>query len=169
MKSIILDLKNLVESKEEAYGQHIIIGIEVSDEGMPMGIVTKVKGSPIMAIGMIDLLSQKLEEARQTAYEQLEQIENREMTETSVREESSTRSPMDVVNDLEKALDGFSHEDMPFLEDIQKRAKAAMERMDKPALDAIIQEMKDYKRQKEKGKDSDDNADFNLNDFKGGF
>jgi hypothetical protein len=167
MKSIILDLKKLVESKEEGYGQHIIIGMEVSDEGMPMGIVTKVKGSPIMAIGMIDLLSQKIEEARQTAYDQLEQIENREMTQTSVREENSTRTPMDVVNDLEKALDGFSHTDLPFLEDIQKRAKAAMEKMDKPALDAIIKEMKEYKKRKEGG--SDDNADFNLNDFKGGF
>ena len=112
-------------------------------------------------------LIKKLEEARQTAYDQLDQIENRDMTQTSVREESSNRTPMDVVNDLEKALDGFSHTDLPFLEDIQRRAKAAMEKMDKPALDAIIKEMKEYKRRKEGG--SDDNADFNLNDFKGGF
>lgn len=167
MKSIILDLKKLVESKEEGYGQHIIIGMEVSDEGMPMGIVTKVKGSPIMAIGMIDLLSQKLEEARQTAYDQLEQIENRDMSQTSVREESSSRSPINIVNDLDNALKGFSHEDLPFLEEIQKRAKAAMERMDKTALDAIIQEMKEYKQRK--GRSSDDNAEFNLDDFKGGF
>jgi hypothetical protein len=167
MKSIILDLKNLVESKEKSYGQHMIIGIEVSDEGMPMGIVIKVKGSPIMSIGMIDLLSQKLEEARQTAYEQLEQIQNREMSQTSVREENSTRTPMDVVKDLETALDGFSHDDLPFLEDIQRRAKAAMEAMDKTALDAIIQEMKEYK--KRKGGGSDESPDFNLNDFKGGF
>lgn len=163
MKSIILDLKTLVEKEEKEYGQHIIIGIEVSDEGMPMGIVTKVKGSPIMSIGMLDLLAQKLEEARETAYEQLEQIQNREMSTSSMKEERSSNPLMDIEN----IMNGFGPEDLSYLEDVQRRAREAMKTMDKAALDALIQEMKDYK--KKKGIDSGDDPEFNLDDFKGGF
>jgi hypothetical protein len=167
MKSIILDLKELVEREEKEYGQHIIIGIEVSDDGMPMGIVTKVKGSPIMSIGMLDLLSEKLEEARQTAYQQLEEIQNREMSTSSKREERSARNPADIMADLDNVLKGFTFDDIAFLEDIQNRAKAAMEARDKDALDKILEEMRAYK--KRKGGNSGDDPEFNLNDFKGGF
>ncbi len=163
-ESVILDLKKLVESKEKDYGQHIIIGIEVSEEGVPMGIVLKVKGSPVMTLGMLELVAAQLEEAREQAYAQLDEIQEKHMTRSSTKPDGTREVSGMNVDDIIK---DFSAEDLPFLEDMQKRARAAMESMDKEELDRILAEMKEYKKRRQEGSGGDE--DFDIEDFKGGF
>ena len=85
------------------------------------------------------------------------------MSTSSMKEERSSNPLMDIEN----IMNGFGPEDLSYLEDVQRRAREAMKTMDKAALDALIQEMKDYK--KKKGIDSCDDPEFNLDDFKGCF
>jgi hypothetical protein len=169
--SILVDLHKLLEvdSKGKDYFSHMLVALEVSEDGTPIGAVVKMKCSPILALGVIDLLHEKLSEARETVLEELSNYEKDNMNvEKHDHSIDDSTDAGDFKSMMNKAIESISHEDREFFVDSQKRAIAALMANDEAALKAILAEMRAYVDSKKK-KGDDDSKGFDLNDFKGGF
>lgn len=160
--SVLLDLRNLleVEAKDKNYFSHMILGLEVNEDGTPIGAVVKMKCSPVLALGVIDLLHQRLDEAREQVLRELESYEKAHMT---TEESGDVDSFENMMKNAHKYL---SDDDKEFFQNCQKRALDALMKNDEDTLKSIIAEMRAYVDNKKKG---GSNSGFNLNDFKGGF
>ena len=164
--SMLVDLRKFFEEEnnDKNYFSHMVVAMEVSENGTPIGAAVKMKCSPILALGVIDLLHDKLSEAREQVLEELKEYENENM---SVEQERSSDSinPFDKI--LKSAMQSISDEDKAFFADCQKRAIRAIMDGDEEKLKEITNEMRKYVENKTKKNDSSD--DFNIEDFKGGF
>lgn len=165
--SVLVDLRNMLEidGKDKNYFSHMILGVEILENGMPLGAVVKMKCSPILALGVIDLLHQKLDEARETVMQELQEYEKSAMTTESSEDDEDTGFKR-FENMMRNAAKHMSDEDRAFFADSQRRALAALLSNDEEALKDIIAEMRERLEKKRKDK-SDDG--FDLNDFKGNF
>ncbi len=162
--SIIEEFKNFIEKQskdESSFYDHLILGIEVSDGGVPLGIVTKLTGSPIMSLGMIDILLEKLQDAREEVLGQIKKIEE------EVKQASHIVKSDDFKN-FQKTFDRMSIDDKDFFNDIHKRIIQALIKKDEEEMRKIMNDVKEYGRKKF-GIDFDPDSDFNLDDFKNGF
>jgi Mg2+ and Co2+ transporter CorA len=164
--SMLLDLRKFFEedNNDKNYFSHMVVAMEVSENGTPIGAAVKMKCSPILALGIIDLLHDKLSEAREQVLEELKEFEKDNM---SVEQEviSETSNPFDKV--LKSAMESISDEDKAFFADCQKRAIRAIIDGDEEKLKEITDEMRKHVENKTKKDDSSD--DFDIEDFKGGF
>lgn len=165
--SMLVDLRKFFEEEnaDKNYFSHMVVAMEVSENGTPIGAAVKMKCSPILALGIIDLLHDKLSEARDQVLEELKEYENENM---SVEKEtiSEISNPFDRV--LKSALESISDEDKAFFADCQKRAIKAIMDGDEDKLKQITEEMRKHVENKTKKDDSSEEG-FDLNDFKGGF
>ena len=174
-ESVLLDLRNLleVEAKDKNYFSHMILGMEINEDGTPIGAVVKMKCSPVLALGIIELLHERLHEAREQVLKELASYEQAHMT----SEMSDADDSKEVDNEYDE-LKRFEHmmknaatlmpeKDKEFFIDCQKRAIMAMLNSDEDALKAVISEMREFvKKKRDNGKSNDG---FDINDFKGNF
>jgi hypothetical protein len=161
---LLEDLRNYLESapnKSKNYNDHLLLGIEVSNSGLPLGVVTKLNGSPVISLGMIDLLLEKLQETRDEVMEQMKNFEK------------EARMADDIINgkdfkNFQKTFDKMSVDDKDFFNDIHKRILQALMTKNEEEMRNIMNEVKEYGKKKF-GKDFDSDSDFNIDDFKNGF
>lgn len=137
----------------------MMVGLETNNEGLPIGAVIKVKASPIVTLGMVDLLREKLNEVREEALSRLKDIED------ANNEESNDDEFQNAIRSMKE--NGLSDEDREFLDNAQDRALKCVLESDGEGLKKILDEIKAYAK-KRTGIDPD-SGEFNLNDFKGGF
>lgn len=170
--SVLVDLHKMLEvdSVGKDYFSHMLVALEVSEDGTPIGAVVKMKCSPILALGVIDILHEKLSEARETVLEELENYEKANMN-TQKHDHSGNDIPdeNDFKAMMKHAMDSLNEKDKAFFVDSQKRAIAALLANDEKALKAIIAEMREFVERKNKNKGDDDSTGFDMNDFKGSF
>lgn len=169
--SILADLREFF--KDEAaknYFSHVIVAMEVSEKGTPIGAAVKLTCSPILALGVIDLLHEKLSEARDAIMKELDDYEKANMSVDSSVNSINAESSIDALFDdvIKSSLESISNEDKSFFADCQKRALDAIMNNDEDTLKAIVKEMREYVEKKTKGGDLSDD-DFDINNFKGGF
>ena len=79
--SLLVGLRNYLENDydDKSPFSHMVIAMEISENGVPIGTAIKMKCSPILALGMIDLLRQKLDESREDVLKQLGEFEKDNM------------------------------------------------------------------------------------------
>jgi len=164
--SILVDLRKFFEQEnsDKNYFSHMVLAMEVSENGTPIGAAVKMKCSPILALGVIDLLHEKLNEAREQVLEELESYEKENMSVESDKHHGFVENFDQVIK---SALSSISDEDKAFFADCQKRAINALMNDDEETLKSIVNEMREYVEKKTKKNGSSD--DFNIEDFKGGF
>jgi hypothetical protein len=148
----------------------MLVALEVSEDGTPIGAVVKMKCSPILALGVIDILHEKLSEARETVLEELSNYEKANMnTQEHSHSSKKVSDEKDFKSMIQHAMDAFSTEEREFLVDSQKRAIAALMANDEPKVKAIIAEIREFFERKKNNKRDDNSTDFDINDFKGSF
>jgi hypothetical protein len=163
--SVLVDMRDFFKDEESKnYFPHMMVGIESNNEGLPIGAVIKVKASPLMTLGMADMLEKKLQEIRKEAYDRLEQLE-------AMNSGDDDDSPNQ--HEFQKALSklqkhGLTDEDRKYLDESQDKALRCLVNGDAEGLKEILEDLKAYAK-KRTGQDFSGDSEFNLNDFKGGF
>ena len=71
-KQSILKMLQEFEDKNLPMNEHVLVCVEVDDNGIPVGSAIKIKGTPFQSIGMIEMVMRKLEEARESIFEKFE-------------------------------------------------------------------------------------------------
>lgn len=148
-KSYLFQIKSLTDTKLEGEKpfDHLIIATESDAAGLPTGFYIKAQGQPFVALGMIELLQKKLDEARAQVYEKLD------------RAESFTR-------DLDKLPLEYANK----LREFEARAKKAIEQGNFEELQKIKKETEElFQEIRNKKNNNTNTGGFNINDFKGGF
>ena len=108
--SLLLDLRKFFtdEDNDKDYFSHMVIAMEVSENGMPIGTAIKMKCSPILALGIIDLLHEKLNESRAEVIRQLEDFEKDNMSNNmSVDKSTDSTSYNPFPNPFDKILKDY--------------------------------------------------------------
>jgi len=169
--SILVGIRNFLENDYDDTSpfSHMVIAMEISDTGVPIGTAIKMKCSPILALGMIDLLHTKLNESREDILKQLGEFEKENM---SIERDVSNITANPFPNPFDKILKdskvNLTSEEKDFFNDCQKRALAALMAKDEEELDRITNELREYVEKKVNKKSSGDKG-FDINDFKGNF
>ena len=162
-ESVLANLHALFETSGKNFLPHILIAYEVSEEGTPIGAVVKLKCSPLVGLGIIDVLQEKLNEARQTILDELDSQEVSTEEGSSAKQKIVNTGFDDIMSTFDSIL---SPEDKAYLEDCNRRAIEAIKSNNPGMLITVMKQMRDY-IEKKKGNTPD--SDFNLDDFKGGF
>lgn len=160
--SLLLELHDLLEKKlaSKEFTPHLLVATEATEDGKPMGAVVKLKASPFMALGMIEVIMEKLAEARENVLQDLRDLEDHSAKEGG-------KLSTEIINDFfDKTKDYLSPDVKAFLEDIQKRAEKAMSENNGFELMQIMKEMREFREKYGKGGNP---GGFNLDDFKGSF
>jgi len=170
--SILVGLRNFLENDYDDTSpfSHMVIAMEISDNGVPIGTAIKMKCSPILALGMIDLLHTKLNESREDVLKQLGEFEKENM---SIERDTSSLSANAFPNPFDKILKdskvNLTSEEKDFFNDCQKRALRALMAKDEDELDRITKELREYVEKRVNKKNSSGDKGFDINDFKGNF
>ena len=160
-KFLLEEIREILGDNRDKFHDHIVLGIDSSDNGVPLGVAVKVQASPLIALGMIDLLVERLNEAREEVLEQVKQIEKQSR---NIEQALTTDGPMDLKK-LSKLFDNMSAEDKAFFDGIHARMMEAIMKRDETAMKTILAEVQDYAKKRNKNK----GGDFDINDFKNGF
>lgn len=174
--SLLVGLRKFLEEdyNDKSPFSHMVIAMEISENGVPIGTAIKMKCSPILALGMIDLLQTKLKESREDVLMQLGEFEKDNMsTEKDISSSNkSFQNPFDkILNDSKVELTDNEKE---FFNDCQSRALKALMAGDEEELEKITNELREYVEKrlstnKKKSSDDSDDKGFDINDFKGNF
>ena len=135
-----------IETKDLTFNEHILLCIEVDDNGLPTGSALKVQGTPYQTLGMIDVAIRKLEEARESIHEKFESVES--------ASRMLDKMPKEVVAKIRK---------------FEEEARQAMRDGDVSKLEELKNRVKNELGMSADEDDSSDSDGFNINDFKGGF
>jgi hypothetical protein len=139
-----------IETKDLNFNEHILLCIEVDDNGLPIGSALKVQGTPYQTLGMIDVAIRKLEEARESIHDKFQSVEK--------ASRMLNELPIDMVKKIRKfedeARQAMSDGDIEKLEELKNKVRDEL---------GILGEDSDNPN------DSDEPTDFNINDFKGRF
>lgn len=162
-KCIIEELQKFVEKENghEKFNDHLLLGISIMDNGIPSGLVSKLQANPIAALGMLDLLLEKLQQTREETLKQIENIKEK------MEESSKVMNSPDFKN-FNKIFDKMSEHDKGFFDDIHRRMLKALMEKNEEEMRRIVDEVKAYGKKKF-GSDFDTDSGFNLDDFKNGF
>lgn len=170
--SLLVGLRKFFEEEnsDKNFFSHMVIAMEVSDTGVPIGTAIKMKCSPILALGIIDLLHEKLTESRAEVIKQLQEFEKDNM---SIERDSNSISASPFPNPFDKLLKDakveLTSEERDFFNDCQQRALKALMKGDEEELDRITNELREYVEKRTSNKRSSDDKGFDINDFKGNF
>lgn len=144
--SLLEKIENKIQKEEIELASHLMICLEINDEGLPSGQVVKVSADPYETLGMIDVAIFKLNEIREKLHQKFKKTED------------ANRLLNNLPKDIQKILD--DHDD-----DIKK----AFESNDANALEDLKNKiLGSIKPDEEKNDDDTDDDGFNINDFKSG-
>lgn len=150
------------EVDDKSCFDHLLLVYEVDDRGVPNSTIVKAQGSPVIVLGMIDVLLIKLESLREQVHQKIINAENGS-----------------------KNVGGMSEEIKEKLRALEGRAKKAVEENNEEEMNNIKNEMKnifmdvlekssedlnvDFGIEKDEDEDgpSFPGDDFNIDDFKG--
>jgi hypothetical protein len=158
MKKSVLD--KLQEFKKEidqpGFNSHFLVGVDVTEDGVPHASMMISKGKPFETIGMIDILIQNLQDTKEEIVSELSQKNN-------------TKTVSKISNQIENALNSLPKHIKDKVIDIKRRLDKAFEEQDEESIAKIRIELEQLKLD-ELGPDSnnDDDSNFNITDFKGG-
>lgn len=156
MKKSVLD--KLQEFKKEidqpGFNSHFLVGIDVTENGVPHASMMISKGRPFETIGMIDVLIQNLKDTRKEVINELSQKNN-------------SKNVSKLSDQIEGALNSLPKHIRDKVIDIKQRLDKAFEEQDEEALAKLKIELQNLKHD-ELGPDDDDDGSFNITDFKGG-
>jgi hypothetical protein len=142
-KQSILKMLQEFEDKNLPMNEHVLVCVEVDDNGIPVGSAIKIKGTPFQSIGMIEMVMRKLEEARESIFEKFESVEN--------ASRAINNLPKEMVDKIRKfedeARDAVMNGDMEKLRSLKDKIKNE--------LGISVDD------------DDTDESGFNINDFKG--
>jgi hypothetical protein len=179
-----LDFFNLLEEKleKEDVNSHIIIGIDLLDQGIPGGMVIKVQASPLEIIAAGELLKDKIEVMIKDAKDDLKEMEAASKKSQGIVPDSfrSFSSPFDegeksqrenMSDMLKKTVQGSDLPDAikSQILKLDEEFKAAMEIRDISAVLKVLGKMQEIKKQMRDsgfGDDLGNDDNFDLNNFK---
>lgn len=133
------------DNAEANFNEHVLIMLEADENGIPVGNITKVKGTPFQVLGMVDMAIRKLEEVRESVLMKFEAVEN----------------ASSLMNQLPEELRAK-------VKDFENRAREAASKGDIDSLEKLRNALKEELGMQDNDDDSDESG-FNLNDFKNGF
>lgn len=152
-KSIIDAIRKYVdETPKSQVPDHVLIAVELDDDGVPTATAVNAKGRPFTMIGMLDLIIRKAEENKEEVHEKIE------------RAESGNNGIKDMPQELQDKL-----------RDLENRAREAARNESLGELFAIKEEaekiMRDFVEKhrddsEDKKDDDSDPSNFTLGDFK---
>ena len=152
-KSIIDAIRKYVdETPKSQVTDHLLIAVELDDDGVPTATAVNAKGRPFTMLGMLDLVIRKAEENKEEIHERIE------------RAESGNNSVGKMPQELQDKL-----------KDLESRAREAARSENLGDLFAIKAEaeqiMRDFIEKHgdgsdDKKEDNSDPSDFTLGDFK---
>ncbi len=156
MKKSVLDKLNdfKKEIDQPGFNSHFLVGIDVTENGVPHASMMISKGRPFETIGMIDILIRNLKDTRKEVISELSQKNN-------------SKNVSKLSDQIEGALNSLPKHIRDKVIDIKKRLDKAFEEQDEEALARLKIELQNLKHD-ELGPDDDDDGSFNITDFKGG-
>lgn len=156
MKKSVLDKLKEFQSqiKDGNYNSHFLVGVDVTENGVPHASMMISKGKPFETIGMIDVLIRNLKDTREEVISELSQKNN-------------SKHVSKLSEQIEGALNGLPKHIRDKVIDIKQRLDKAFEEQDEEALAKLKIELQSLKHD-ELGPDDDDDGSFNITDFKGG-
>ena len=119
---------------------HLMVCLEIDENGMPHGQVMKVSGDPYETVGMVDVAIEKLNNLRQNILDKFKKAEN-------VSRKLKNRNSL-LEDELRKALEDGNIDALDGLKD------------------ALLRGLNDLQKGDDDKKDDDD---FDINDFKSQF
>ena len=156
MKSWITELKKINDATDpKGYSDHLIVVLEVDENGHPSGKVLKVKGSAFLLTGMVEMAMHILQNTKREIFQKFEEADEK----------------------IER-LQGMPEYLMKRLKTLEARAQKAKEENDVEELEKIRKDFEELmasmkNMSHDSDNDSDNNSadpgDFNIDDFKGGF
>jgi hypothetical protein len=180
-----LDYFSLLEDKleKETVNSHIIIGIDLLEQGVPGGMVIKVQASPLEIIAAGELLKDKIDIMIKDAKDDLKDMEAASKKRQGIVPDSFRSFPSPIKDDEIKSVKGMSDmlkktveaSDLPnSIKDaiikLDEEFKAAMEIRDIPQVLKVLSKMQEIKKQMREsgfgGDDSDSDEEFDINNFK---
>ena len=180
-----LDFFNLLEEKleKEDVNSHIIIGIDLLDQGVPGGMVIKVQASPLEIIAAGELLKDKIDVMIKDAKDDLKDMEAESKKRQGITPDSFRSFPSPLADDTTSqtnkmsemlkrtvASSGLPENIKAEIIKLDEEFKAAMEIRDIPAVLEVLSKMNKIKKMMKDsgfGDDSDDSEDdFDINNFK---
>lgn len=152
-KSIIDAIRKYVEETPKSQTpDHVLIAVELDDDGVPTATAVNAKGRPFTMIGMLELIIRKAEENKEEVHERIESAES--------ANSGVGKMPQDLQDKLR---------------DLETRAREASRNENLGELIAIKAEaeqiMRDFVEKNVNGEDDkkdddSDPTDFSLGDFK---
>ena len=155
MKKSVLDKLNdfKKEIDQPGFNSHFLVGIDVTENGVPHASMMISKGRPFETIGMIDILIRNLKDTRKEVINELSQKNN-------------SKNVSKLSDKIEGALNALPKGIRDKVIDLKQRLDKAFEEQDEEALAQLKIELQNLKHA-ELGPDDDDGS-FNITDFKGG-
>ena len=156
MKKSVLDKLNdfKKEIDQPGFNSHFLVGIDVTENGVPHASMMISKGRPFETIGMIDILIRNLKDTRKEVISELSQKNN-------------SKNVSKLSDKIEGALNALPKGIRDKVIDLKQRLDKAFEEQDEEALARLKIELQNLKHD-ELGPDDDDDGSFNITDFKGG-
>ena len=147
------------ESKREDLNSHIIVGVDLTEKGMPSTEVIMTKGTTYETIGMCEKLIIDLKEIKKKAL-------------ATISNSSSYDFVKDSENRLDKIISNLPEEEQDSIRSIMDEAKEALKNNDSKKLFEIKKKLEDLKfsnrkKMEEENSSKDKEEDFDINDFKG--
>lgn len=147
------------QEKKSNLSSHIIVGVDVSDVGMPSTSVVMTKGTTYEIIGMCEKLIFDLKKIKKKALDTIEIT-------------SSYDFVKDPENKLDKIISNLPEEEQDSIRSIMDEAKEALKNNDSKKLFEIKKKLEDLKfnnrkKMEQENSSEDKEDDFDINDFKG--
>jgi len=147
------------QEKKSNLSSHIIVGVDVSDVGMPSTSVVMTKGTTYEIIGMCEKLIFDLKKIKKKALDIIETP-------------SSYDFVKDPENKLDKIISNLPEEEQDSIRSIMDEAKEALKNNDSKKLFEIKKKLEDLKfnnrkKMEQENSSEDKEDDFDINDFKG--
>lgn len=179
-----LDYFNLLEDKleKENVNSHIIIGIDLLEQGVPGGMVIKVQASPLEIIAAGEILKDKIDIMIKDAKDDLKDMEAASKKRQGIVPDSFRSFPSPLKDGENKTIKGMSDMLKKSVESsglpdsikdaiikLDEEFKAAMEVRDIPEVLNVLKKMEDIKRQMREsgfGDGSSSDEEFDINNFK---
>lgn len=149
------------ETVNDSYsGQHIIIVVELNNDGSPSGAITKLHAPPFASLGLISYVSNILDRLDADVNDTISSIS------TNQREEHGLGNPFESM--LKDKLRNMPNEFTDILEKYDSQIKDAIFSGNDAKLEELREIILNELKEKLKNKGKDDIDDYNIDDFIGG-
>jgi hypothetical protein len=163
-KSILDELKEYQKkiSDFKSFNSHFMVGVDLTEDGIPHASMMISRGKPFETVGMIDILVKNLKDKKKEILNQHSQKKREK------QDNENSFNSQKINNALKHLPKGLRDK----ITDLKKRLDLAYENSDEEALNKIKEELENLKNPDNDYDNHDDNDDdddnFNITDFKGG-